>query len=173
LRLGWLVVPEWLAGPIVEAKRRSGADCSALEQLAFAELIRSRRYDRHLRRMRGIFRRRRDRFLAALDAAVPHLRTKQITAGLHFVVELPDGGPSESEVFAVARQAGVAVHGLQRCWHGPARSQGIIVGFGRPPEHDVDNAIRGLVEVLVTATRPGNGRTHPGRSGSDKSRLDR
>jgi len=157
LRLAWLVVPEWLVGPVVEAKRRSGAESSVLEQLAFAELIRSGRYDRHLRRSRGVFRRRRDRFLAGLAAGVPHLPAKEITAGLHFLVELPAGGPGEAQVLAVARQAGVGLFGLRRCWHGPPGGQGIIVGFGRPPEHAIDGAIRGLVHVLATATAVARG----------------
>jgi GntR family transcriptional regulator/MocR family aminotransferase len=128
---------------------RSGA-----EQLAFAELIRSGRLDRHLRRMRTVFRRRRDRFLTALEAGVPHLPVHRITAGLHFLVRLPDSGPDESRVLDVAQRSGIALYGLRRCWHGSPRSQGIIVGFGRPPEHAVDDAIHGLVRVLDTATRP-------------------
>jgi GntR family transcriptional regulator/MocR family aminotransferase len=153
LRLAWLVLPGRLVGPVLEAKWATGADNSVLEQLAFAELIRSQRYDRHLRRMREVFRRRRDRFLAALEAGVPHLPVSRTTAGLHFLVELPDGGPDESSVLDVARQSGVALYGLRRCWHGQARSQGLVVGFGRPPEHAVDDAIRGLVHVLDRATR--------------------
>ena len=153
LRLGWLVLPECLVGPVVAAKHWAGADNSVLDQLAFAELVTSGRYDRHVRRMRGIFRRRRDRFLAALDAAAPHLPAKRIAAGLHFVVELPEGGPAEGDVLRAARHAGVSLFGLRRCWHGDARSQGVIVGFGRPPEHAIDGAIRGLVHVLDMASR--------------------
>ena len=153
LRLGWLVLPEWLVGGVIEAKRAAGAESSVLDQLAFAEFIRSRRYDRHLRRMRGLFRRRRDRFLDALDEGVPHLKVSRTRAGLHLVVELPDGGTGESDVLAAARQAGVGLFGLRPCWHGPPRSQGIMVGFGRPAEHAVDDAVHGLVRVLDQATR--------------------
>jgi GntR family transcriptional regulator/MocR family aminotransferase len=153
LRLGWLVLPEWLVGGVIDAKRAAGAESSVLDQLAFAEFVRSHRYDRHLRRMRALFRRRRDRFLAALDAGVPHLKVSRTRAGVHLVVELPDGGPGESDVLAVARQAGVGLFGLQPCWHGTPRSQGVMVGFGRPPEHAVDDAVHGLVHVLDRATR--------------------
>ncbi len=153
LRLGWLVLPEWLVDGVMDAKRAAGAENSVLDQLAFAEFVRSRRYDRHLRRMRAVFRRRRDRFLGALDAGVPQLKVSRTGAGLHFVVELPDGGSDESDVLAVARQAGVGLFGLRRCWHGPPRSQGLIVGFGRPPEHAVDDAVHGLVRMLDQATR--------------------
>lgn len=152
LRLAWLVLPEWFVRPVEEAKWATGAENSVPEQLAFAELIRSQRYDRHLRRMRAVFRRRRDRFLGGLEAGVPHLRTPRIAAGLHFVVELPAGGPDESEVLAAAKQMGVALYGLRHCWHSRPRSQGIIVGFGRPPENVVDAAVQGLVDVLIHAT---------------------
>jgi GntR family transcriptional regulator/MocR family aminotransferase len=139
---------------VVAAKWVTGAESSVPEQLAFAELIRSQRYDRHLRRMRRVFRDRRDRFLAALDAAVPHLPVVEITAGLHFLVQLPEGGPDEAHVRDLAKRSGVALYGLHRCWHEHPRCQGLIVGFGRPPEHAVDDAIRGLVHVLTTATNP-------------------
>lgn len=155
LRLAWLVLPSWLVGPVMDAKRMAGAENSVLDQLAFAELIRSQRYDRHLRRMRGVFRRRRDRFLAALDAAVPQLPVSRIVAGLHFLVNLPEGGPREADVLAAARQRGIALFGLRRCWHGSPRGEGIVVGFGRPPEHAVGEAIQRLARVLDVATRPG------------------
>jgi GntR family transcriptional regulator / MocR family aminotransferase len=157
LRLAWLVLPDWFVTPVVGAKWATGAENSVLEQLAFAELIRSQRYDRHLRRMRGVFRHRRDRFLAALETAVPHLRVTTITAGLHFLVQLPEGGPDESHVLQRARQLGVALYGLGRCWHGEPRSQGLIVGFGRPPEHAVDDAIRSLALVLQQASSDATG----------------
>lgn len=154
LRLAWLVLPDWLVEAVIGAKWASGAENSVLEQLAFAELIRSQRYDRHLRGMRAVFRRRRERFLTAIHADLPHLRTTEIASGLHFVVKLPENGPDESHVLAVAKQSGVALYGLHRCWHGRADRHGVIVGFGRPAEHAVEDAIRGLVHVLSVTTRP-------------------
>src|SRR4029453_1913569 len=129
LRLGWLVLPEGVVGGVIEAKRAAGAESSVLDQLAFAEFVRSRRYDRHLRRMRPLFRRRRDRFLDALDEGVPPLKVSKTRAGLHLVVELPDGGTGESDVLAAARQAGVGLFGLPPCWDGPPRSTDLLVAL--------------------------------------------
>ncbi|MFC5286081.1 PLP-dependent aminotransferase family protein [Actinokineospora guangxiensis] len=153
LRLAWLVLPEPLVRPVVEAKRRSGAENSVPDQLAFAELVRSLRYDRHLRRMRAVFRRRLDRFTAALAAGVPHLPVTPISAGLHFVVGFPGAGPTEEAVLRAAARRGLKLHALGPCWHGEARSEGVVVGFGRPPEPAVDGAIGALVEVLLAADR--------------------
>jgi GntR family transcriptional regulator/MocR family aminotransferase len=154
LRLAWMALPERLVGPVVAAKRASGADVSVPDQMAFAELIRSGRYDRHLRRLRTVFRRRRDRLAAALEAGVPHLPVTRPSIGLHLVVGLPGSGPGEKEVRAALAEAGVGVFGLRPCWHGEARWEGLIVGFARPPEPKVDEAIARLVDTLATTTHP-------------------
>ena len=151
LRLAWLVLPRRLVDPVIAAKRASGAENSVLDQLAFAEVIRSMRYDRHLRRKRAVFRRRRDRFVAAIETALPELPVTRISMGLHFVVGLPDAGPAEEDVLAAADALGVKLHGLGPCWHAAPRAKGIIVGFGRPAEPAVDAAVRGLVTALRLA----------------------
>ena len=65
LRLGWLVV----AGVAARRRHREKelADCGTarIEQLAFAAFLARGELDRHLRRMRASYRRRRDRFLDA------------------------------------------------------------------------------------------------------------
>ena len=66
LRLAWLVLPRALVEPVLEAKARAGGT-AVLEQLALAELIGSGAYDRHVRRMRTRYRRRRDALLALLE----------------------------------------------------------------------------------------------------------
>ncbi|MFC7617922.1 PLP-dependent aminotransferase family protein [Actinokineospora soli] len=129
LRLAWLVLPERLVGPVIAAKRAGGAENSVLDQLAFAELIRSMRYDRHLRRQRAAFRRRRDRFVAAIEAASPASAVTRISTGLHFVVGVPD----EAAVLAAAGALGLKLHGLGPCWHGAPRSQGSSSGSAGPP----------------------------------------
>jgi GntR family transcriptional regulator / MocR family aminotransferase len=66
LRLGWLVLPPHLLEPVVGEKRLADRYSPVLEQLTLAQLIVSGAYDRHVRRMRGHYRRRRDRLVAAV-----------------------------------------------------------------------------------------------------------
>jgi GntR family transcriptional regulator/MocR family aminotransferase len=144
VRLGWMVLPPALVEPVVDAKQLADRQSGAIEQLALAELIESGAFDRHIRRSRLRYRRRRDLLLAAL-APVPGVRTQGIAAGLHAVVELPADGPAEGEVLSALAADGVAVHGLSPYWHrsGP-RPRGIVVGFATPPEH----AFRAAVDAL-------------------------
>ena len=138
VRLGWLVVPGPLLEPVLAA-RAHGDWPSAIDQLTLAELIESGGYDRHVRRMRIAYRRRRDR----LVATVP--RVTGIDAGLHAVVEVAE---DESTVVERARRLDLIVEGLDsyrlRADHGPA----LVVGYGTPPEHAWEGALERLRETV-------------------------
>jgi GntR family transcriptional regulator/MocR family aminotransferase len=91
LRLGWLVLPPALRSEVVSRKRLTDLGCSPLPQAALATLLRSGGYDRHLRRTRLMYRRRRDALLTALAEHLPHWQPIGIAAGLHVVLRLPAG----------------------------------------------------------------------------------
>lgn len=59
-------VPPSLADAVAAEKRISDRGSSTLDQLAMAALLESGRYDRHLRRMRGIYASRRTVLIDAL-----------------------------------------------------------------------------------------------------------
>ena len=88
LRLAWLVPPPWLLDEVVEAKRAMGALPAVFEQLTLAEFLASGAFDRHVRRARIAYRRRRDRLIARL--ADRGLEVSGIAAGL--VPRPPAGG---------------------------------------------------------------------------------
>jgi GntR family transcriptional regulator/MocR family aminotransferase len=144
VRLGWMVLPPALVEPVVAAKQLADRQSGAIEQLALAELIESGAFDRHIRRSRLRYRRRRDLLLEALGP-VPGVRTQGIAAGLHAVIDLPADGPSEAEVLSALAADGVAVHGLSPYWHrSGSRPRGIVVGYATPPEHAFPAAVAAL-----------------------------
>jgi GntR family transcriptional regulator / MocR family aminotransferase len=148
LRLGWLVLPARLTEAVASAKARSDAHTSSFEQLTLAEFITSGAYDRHVRRVRLAYRRRRDRLVAALAAHAPGVRVTGIAAGLHAVAEL---GPGQREEQVIARAAarGVAIEGLggyalREHTRGPA----LVIGYATPPEHGYTTALARLVAAI-------------------------
>jgi GntR family transcriptional regulator/MocR family aminotransferase len=146
LRLAWMVLPPSLVDAVVAAKNRADRQTAVLDQATLAELIRSGALDRHVRRSRLRYRRRRDALVAAL-ATVPHVRAEGIAAGLHAVVELT-GGQDEAEVVDGLAAAGVAVHPLQPYWYRRRPLSGLVVGFGTPPEHAFPAALAALIAGL-------------------------
>jgi GntR family transcriptional regulator/MocR family aminotransferase len=150
LRLGWLVLPARLLDETVAALRLTGGP-SALDQLALAEFVASGAYDRHVRRSRLAYRGRRDKLVAELQRHVPETRVTGIVAGLHAVVELPNGR-SEDEVVDRASREGLMIEGLEAYSagaEGEGRSPALVVGYGTPPEHAFAGALAALCAVLA------------------------
>ncbi|WP_228979879.1 PLP-dependent aminotransferase family protein [Streptomyces sp. DH12] len=152
LRLGWMVLPPQLVGEVVAAKGDVEWTPGALDQLTLAEFIASGAYDRHVRKMRLHYRRRRNELVRALAAHAPHLRVSGVAAGLHVVVELPPG-TEQAAVRAAARQ-GLALQGLSRFRHpdssGPGRDA-LVIGYGTPTDSQWSGALAALLRALPEA----------------------
>ena len=71
LRLGWLISPPSMTEALIAAKQAADMGSAALDQLAFADVLERGELDHHLRRMRPIYRGRRDALLGALAAPPP------------------------------------------------------------------------------------------------------
>ncbi len=149
LRLGWMALPDSLVDAVVEAAGGQQFSVDVISQLTLAEFIAGGYYDRHIRRMRSRYRRRRDALLAAL--APFRVEVAGLAAGLNLLVSLPDG--AEPEVMRRAGEAGIALTGLSIMRHPHARPDvverdGIVVGFAAPPEYAFDAAVSALCGVL-------------------------
>ncbi|MEU2235275.1 PLP-dependent aminotransferase family protein [Streptomyces vietnamensis] len=151
LRLGWMCLPAALVDGVVAAKGEREPYASATDQLTLADFLGSGAYDRHVRRMRRRHRERRDRLTAVLASRVPEVRVTGIAAGLHAVLELPAG--TERAALAAAARHGVATEGLASYRHpdaeGPARPDGLVVGYATPPERLYGAALEALVDALA------------------------
>ncbi|HEX4658732.1 MAG TPA: PLP-dependent aminotransferase family protein [Streptosporangiaceae bacterium] len=150
LRLGWLVLPAHLTGDVVGAKARADLHTGSLEQLTLAEFITSGRYDRHIRRSRLAYRRRRDRLLAALAGNAPQVLVTGIAAGLHAIAELPRG-QTEEQVVAGAAARGLAIEGLGAyAMSGQTHQPALVIGYATPPEHAFTAAIARLCAAVTS-----------------------
>jgi GntR family transcriptional regulator / MocR family aminotransferase len=151
LRLAWLVLPAGLADAVTDAKVLADRQTSSLDQLAFAELVASGGYDRHVRRCRMVYRRRREQLAAELRRAAPQARMRGVAAGLHAVVELPPGR-TEAEVTAQAARRGLAITGLAEfAAPGARHAPALVVGFASPPASAFTTAVARLCAVLADA----------------------
>lgn len=147
LRLGWAAVPAWLDAGVRRAKDAADHGGPAIEQLAFAELLATGGYDRHLRAARRAYRHRRDAVLAALRRELPQGRVTGVAAGLHLVVALP----ATVDDVALAERAAAAglepwpLSSLRMTTPGPP---GLVVGYGSHAPGELADAVRRLATLL-------------------------
>jgi GntR family transcriptional regulator/MocR family aminotransferase len=147
-RLGWLVLPGHLIDDVVAARTLADRQGSTLDQLVLAEFITSGAYDRHVRRSRLAYRRRRDRLVTALRRAAPQVRVTGIAAGLHALLELPPGR-REDDIIARAAARGLAIGALgPYCATERHDHAALVVGYGTPPNHAFTGAVARLCAVL-------------------------
>jgi GntR family transcriptional regulator/MocR family aminotransferase len=151
LRLGWLLAPPHLVEPIAVAKKAADLGSSALDQLAFADFLSRGELDRHLRRLRPIYRRRRDAMLRALARHLPDLEPVGASAGLHVLVWLPDD-VDEASLVNAATAAGIGLEGAANAADASSRG-GVIFGYGSIEEGVIDEGVRRLAAVIETVRR--------------------
>jgi GntR family transcriptional regulator/MocR family aminotransferase len=147
LRLGWLVAPPDLVGALAEAKTLADRGSPVLDQLAFADFLARGEFDRHLRRMRPVYRRRRDALLAALRGRLPEVEPAGIAAGLHLVAYLPED-LDEAAVVEAAAAHGVAVDGLAPYRISCDGRPGLIFGYAALDERAITEGVRLLAEGI-------------------------
>jgi GntR family transcriptional regulator / MocR family aminotransferase len=149
LRLGWMVLPAHLVAPVTERLATIAAQAPALDQLTLAQFIRSGAYDRHVRRSRLAYRRRRDTLLNTLARQSPTLSLEGLPAGMHAVLTLPDG-IDETVVVRAAAERDLALEGLAHfAAPGKTRPPALVIGYATPPQHAYTGALARLTATLA------------------------
>jgi GntR family transcriptional regulator / MocR family aminotransferase len=138
LRLGWMCLPPVLLAPAADAKKLADLGSPSIDQLVYAEFIASGGLDRHLRRMRLLYRARRDALVRALAARKSWI-VRGEAAGLHLVVILPPRA-DESQVVERARVRDVAFYPMSEYWRGrrPPDDPALVFGYGHLTEHEIE-----------------------------------
>jgi GntR family transcriptional regulator / MocR family aminotransferase len=152
LRLGWLVVPPHLLADVVEAKVLADRGSPVIDQLAFADFLTRGEFDRHLRRMRPIYRLRRDALLQALQRRMPELEPDGISAGLHLVAWLPPE-LDEEDVVEAAVGRGVGVYGITPYRISTPGAGGLIFGYASLNERSITEGIELLADGVYASGR--------------------
>ena len=155
IRLGWVLAPERFVERIVEEKRLSSRGAPGLDQEALALLMETGRFDRHLRRVREIYRARRDVLAAEVEKAFGPGRLQGMAAGCHALLCLPEG-TSENAVVVTVATMGVRVNGLGHYRFASAdaeaepdpRPPALVLGFGNVSEYQISRGIRTLAEAV-------------------------
>ena len=150
LRLGWLVAPSRLVRPLAEQVLYTIITPPRLEQLAFADFLERGELDRHLRRMRLRYRRRRDVLIESLARELPQVEVRGIAAGLHVLALLPPG-VDESRVLEAARARGLGLYGLSEHAVRPQPEQALLLGYAVSREPAIRVAVRKLAEAVEAA----------------------
>jgi GntR family transcriptional regulator/MocR family aminotransferase len=155
---GWLVAPPEFVARLAALRPRLGARIPEPVQHAMLALLRSGDLERHVRKMRLEYARRRAALVDALTHAGPGgagasparapFRLLGDTAGLHVVLELSDDYPA-ARLVETAAQRGVVIYPLDRYFAGKPTMNGLILGYGTATVPQVRRAAAQLAALLT------------------------
>jgi GntR family transcriptional regulator/MocR family aminotransferase len=150
VRLGWAVLPSWLAGPVTEEKEWDDHGSPALAQHALADFIERGELDRHLRRVRPSYRRRRDELIRVAGELFPGARVRGVAAGLHAALQ-PPAQCDEAELMRRAALRGVAMVAFRDPGSGAST---LMLGYSNVPEPSIEPALRELAAAYRETAKP-------------------
>jgi GntR family transcriptional regulator / MocR family aminotransferase len=147
MRLAWMQLPSWLAWPLIQVKAVEDGGGEAIGQLALHDFIERGELDRHLRRTRLLYQRRREALGEALAQHLPDARLGDGNAGLYELVSLPED-VDEPALITAAAERGVGVEGLALHSFTASTQPALVMGFASLPEPAIARGIRLLGEAL-------------------------
>lgn len=129
IRLGYLIAPVGMVERLRAAQAVLEDQLPWLFQVALADFIAEGHFARHLRRMRVLYRARREAVLAAALAAGDRMRVRPSSSGLHLIADLP-AGVDGAAVAAAAARRGVEAAPLSLFHADPRPRAALVLGFG-------------------------------------------
>jgi GntR family transcriptional regulator/MocR family aminotransferase len=151
LRMGYCVLPGAIADDFAAARAAVDGGPGTLQQAVLADFIVDGHLAGHVRRMRQLYRERRDAFLAACRAHLAGLATPgEANTGLQTVLWLPPG-VDDADISRRAREAGVDAPPVSLYRIRPGGAPGLLLTYGGEPPERIDAGIRVLASLLERA----------------------
>ena len=156
LRIGFMVIPAALAPSLTNFLLRAVPRGRTADQLALAEFIHSGQFSLHLRRMRRLYRQRRDTLVAELELQLGDVATVYGgSAGMHLALRLHDETQDDVGMSARLLKMGILAPALSLHAVG-SRAQpwrGFLLGYAQVPVDAMLLLVRKLANVIRNGTQ--------------------
>jgi GntR family transcriptional regulator/MocR family aminotransferase len=151
IRTGYMVVPPNLVDPLRVVLARTTPHGRAVDQLALADFLHSGQFGVHLRRMRRLYRGRRDLLLEALQRHAAGVASVHGgSAGIHLSLQFRDPNLVDTEVAAAALARGIVARALSA--HSTGLRQhgwnGLVLGYSQVDGGDMERHVRSLIGLM-------------------------
>lgn len=151
-RFSYMVLPKPLAQKFHEEFSFYACTISTLEQLALAKFIDDGFFEKHINRMRNLYRGRRDALLHAIGKSkLSHLvEISEENAGLHFIMKI-NTHLSDEEFCKRAEEKGVRIGALSDYYTEATPSEHqFIINYSALSSKKLEKALNALYEVAIS-----------------------
>lgn len=139
IRVGFIVLPPRLLASYKEKAGFFSSTVSRIDQNILYQFLTEGHYERHLNRMRSVYKGKHDRLLGELKAFEGQFKITGEHAGTHILLT-HRGGMGEKELVERAARAGVKVYGLSRYFICPEHDRypsTVLLGYANLTEEKI------------------------------------
>lgn len=159
IRVGYMILPPSLLTAYRSICGHYSCTVSRLDQSILTHFLAEGYFEKHVNRMRKIYRNKHDLVLSCLQPLIRQHRLKihGENAGLHLVIELPADGIPEKTLIHRAAQQGIHLYGIGEHYL-PESTQsqknnikmpGILLGYSNLSEEEIKKGIRHMADTNI------------------------
>jgi len=127
IRLSYMILPPALLEKYKKRFSKYPCPVSRIDQKVVSLFMDNGFFERHISRMRRVYRIRRNRMMEVIQKNAPGSVIKGEEAGLHFIVKFP---VSEKEIIRKAMEAGFRLQGTGTGW--------VVIGYAHLSDEQID-----------------------------------
>lgn len=148
IRLDYTIVPKNLFHAFVAARNILDIHLPTQNQLIIADFINEGHFSRHIRKMRKLYKQRRDAIINAIKEYPNNMISLgAANSGVHICAFLNKNIDDEI-IFREAAKIGIEVLPLSRFFYGDKKAMGMILGFAACDVKDIQLGIKKLMEII-------------------------
>ena len=154
IRMSYMVLPEPLLEQYYKVAGFYFSTVSRIDQQVIGQFFLQGHFERHLNRMRKIYKMKHDILLQELKESGLPIRIAGESAGLHLLLEFDgktaDAAKKERQLVDLAKQEGIKVYALADYYiEEEERIPTILLGFARLKEEQIIDGVKALKEAWL------------------------
>lgn len=148
IRISYMVLPDKLLECYQKKCRFLNSTVSKADQMLIERFIREGYYERHLNKMRALYKGRHDALLLGLKPLETRCRISGEHAGVHLLLTFQNG-EKESTLIEKAEKADVKVYGLSDYYTEDSKEGAatILLGYANMKEEEIRDAVKILCTI--------------------------
>ncbi|WP_408009918.1 PLP-dependent aminotransferase family protein [Pseudalkalibacillus sp. A8] len=148
LRIGYMVLPWHLVEQFRQKKWYLDRHTGTIDQMVLAHFINEGYLDRHVRRMKSIYKQRRKAMVRSISKHFSHFKIHGKAAGMHLVLELEGVDFTEKLVNRIKDQ-GVIIYPIEPYAISKRKHKNkIVMGYGSLTEDLIEEGVSRIKKVL-------------------------
>lgn len=112
IRISYMMLPRTLLKRYKKTCSFYASTVSRIDQAVMAEFLSGGYYERHLNKMRSIYKAKHDILLDALEPIRSSYKISGENAGIHLIISAKDASRSEADMVKAAKEEGVRIYGM-------------------------------------------------------------